>query len=317
MSDQKSVDLVLEGGGVKGIALLGAVLVLADAGYRFERVAGTSAGSIVASLIASYQKAGRDLHELEDVMRGTDYRKFEDADLLERVGGVAGQALDGLIHEGAYTGDYLYDWLGPILAGVGVTTFRDLRIEDAGMSLRDYQRYSVVLHATDVSRHCLVRLPWDYDEYGLAADDQWVVDAVRASMSAPYFFRPVDVTTGSGHRVTWVDGGLLSNFPITVFDRTDGQASRWPTWGVKLSGRPSNHDEPVRNSAALIADVAQLFTAEWDRYKLADEGVNARTIFVDTTEVPSLNFNLTSADQNLLFERGQAAGQAFLKQVRQ
>ncbi|HEV7648515.1 MAG TPA: patatin-like phospholipase family protein [Actinophytocola sp.] len=42
---EKTVDLVLEGGGVKGIGLLGAVLAMADAGYRFERIAGTSAGA--------------------------------------------------------------------------------------------------------------------------------------------------------------------------------------------------------------------------------------------------------------------------------
>ena len=37
------VDLVLEGGGVKGIGLVGAISVLEEYGYRFQRVAGTSA----------------------------------------------------------------------------------------------------------------------------------------------------------------------------------------------------------------------------------------------------------------------------------
>ena len=41
----KPADLVLEGGGVKGIGLAGAVLALDQAGYRFQRVAGTSAGA--------------------------------------------------------------------------------------------------------------------------------------------------------------------------------------------------------------------------------------------------------------------------------
>ena len=52
------VDLVCEGGGVRGIGLVGAVDALAAAGYRFPRVAGTSAGAIVASLIAALQAAG-------------------------------------------------------------------------------------------------------------------------------------------------------------------------------------------------------------------------------------------------------------------
>lgn len=43
---------MLEGGGVKGIGLVGAIKVFGDAGYRFRRVAGTSAGAIVGSLAA-------------------------------------------------------------------------------------------------------------------------------------------------------------------------------------------------------------------------------------------------------------------------
>jgi len=64
--DHTNVDLVLEGGGVRGIALLGAVLRLYDEGYRFPRIAGTSAGAIVAALVVAHQRAGRDLHELEE-----------------------------------------------------------------------------------------------------------------------------------------------------------------------------------------------------------------------------------------------------------
>ena len=52
-SDRPKVDLVLEGGGVKGIGLVGAVLTLSGSGYVFPRVAGTSAGAIVAALVAA------------------------------------------------------------------------------------------------------------------------------------------------------------------------------------------------------------------------------------------------------------------------
>ena len=50
-------DLVLEGGGVKGIALVGAISVLEERGYEFRRVAGTSAGAIVGSLVAANARA--------------------------------------------------------------------------------------------------------------------------------------------------------------------------------------------------------------------------------------------------------------------
>ena len=135
-------------------------------------------------------------------------------------------------------------------------TFADLKItlaEDPGMSLPESHRYRLLVHTSDVTRGQLVHLPWDYDHYGLDRDTQDVVHAVRASMSIPFFFEPVTVTAlpadvdipspsgGSlathyaGGTVTWVDGGMLRNFPINAFEREDGAPPRWPTIGVKLS----------------------------------------------------------------------------------
>src|SRR5215469_9014665 len=70
-------DLVLEGGGVKGIALVGAISVLEERGYEFRRVAGTSAGAIVGSLVA----AKADAAKLQEIMRGVDYTRFQDGPL--------------------------------------------------------------------------------------------------------------------------------------------------------------------------------------------------------------------------------------------
>ena len=49
---ERDVDLVFEGGGLKGIALVGAYSVLEERGYRPQNIAGTSAGAIVAALLA-------------------------------------------------------------------------------------------------------------------------------------------------------------------------------------------------------------------------------------------------------------------------
>ena len=46
-------DVVLQGGEVKGIGLVRALVALTDAGYRFNRISGTSAGAIVGSLAAA------------------------------------------------------------------------------------------------------------------------------------------------------------------------------------------------------------------------------------------------------------------------
>ena len=73
----KPIDLVLSGGGVKGIGLSGAVVALLEAGYAIQRVAGTLAGSVVGAVLA----AGADQLGPEDVERLTmtlPYQKFLD-----------------------------------------------------------------------------------------------------------------------------------------------------------------------------------------------------------------------------------------------
>jgi NTE family protein len=311
--DDKKADLVLEGGGVKGIGLLGAVLTLADAGYTFPRVAGTSAGAIVAALVAAYQRAGLDLHDLEEVMRGVDYTRFEDGSLLERVTGPLGEGAELLLHEGMHSGGYLIDWLGPELEKADVVTFADLRLDDPDSALESYQAFSLVVHASDLTRRVLVRLPWDYRLYGHDADSERVVDAVRASMSIPFYFRPVQVRTDRG-TATWVDGGLLSNFPITVFDRTDGRRPRWPTWGIKLSGVPEQRpDRPVRTVVGLALTCLETLAGDWNTYRFDAEGVTRRTIRVNTDGVSATDFSLDAVTRERLYQSGREAAQVFLE----
>ena len=63
---------VFEGGGVRGIAHVGAACGMEQEGYRFESVAGSSAGAVVAALIAS----GYECRELKREMETLNYRKF-------------------------------------------------------------------------------------------------------------------------------------------------------------------------------------------------------------------------------------------------
>ena len=67
-------DAVFEGGGVRAIAFAGAVCCFEDHGYKWQRIAGTSAGSIVAALLA----VGYTGRELKEIIEDVDYRKFMD-----------------------------------------------------------------------------------------------------------------------------------------------------------------------------------------------------------------------------------------------
>jgi NTE family protein len=132
-------DLVLEGGGVKGIGLAGAAITMHKAGYVFPRVAGTSAGAIVAALVAAYQSpqavaAGVDLMQLETDMRELDYHQFMDTSWAERHLPLTGKDADILEHQGMYKTDYLATWLRSKLEPIGIRTFADLKIADASQT---------------------------------------------------------------------------------------------------------------------------------------------------------------------------------------
>ncbi|HUX04082.1 MAG TPA: patatin-like phospholipase family protein [Acidimicrobiales bacterium] len=198
-------DLALEGGGVKGVGLVGAVLVLSEAGCTFHRVAGTSAGAITASLIAGIEQSGRAMTTLADVLQSLDLRKFTPEGRLhepvDHAGGhVAKLVADAAIltsKEGLYSGDYLESWLRPLPhEQLNIRTFADLRLDadfDPELSVLGDQHYRLVVYVSDLTRSRLVHLPWDYASYGFDPDTQDPVGAVRASMSIPFFFEPVHV----------------------------------------------------------------------------------------------------------------------------
>ena len=131
------IDLVLSGGGVKGVGLVGAVVRLLEAGYRPNRVAGTSAGSIVGAILAAAAGTGEvGPEKIRDLAMSIDYRKFLDPGLLERVPllGPAWAILEG---KGVYKGDYARDFVASRLAELGVTTFGDLRLTTANSPRND------------------------------------------------------------------------------------------------------------------------------------------------------------------------------------
>jgi NTE family protein len=320
ISDDSAVqhaDLVLEGGGVKGIALVGAVTGLAEAGYTFPRIAGTSAGAIVGAVLAALERRGEPLARLGEIARTLNYRKFRDRGFPGSLLGPFGFLTDGvsvLLEGGAYEGDYLLDWTAGVLADLGVETFGDLRNADAGDDGALHHRYGLVVMVSDLSRRRLAKLPWDYGVYGLDPDEQRVADAVRASASIPYFFEPVRLSGNRGTS-TLVDGGLVSNYPISAFDRLDEVPPRWPTLGVRLDAlgidevvTPRPVRGPVRTGIALVETAIEASQAE----HVLDPCNVSRSVYVDTGGVSAIDFGLDDAQQEQLLRAGEEAARAFL-----
>ena len=311
-------DLVLEGGGIKGLGLGGAARRLLREGYVFERVAGTSAGAIAGSLIA----AGADEQQLTAAMARLDYSKVPDRGLPKLP--LIGEAT-GLLHRsGAYTGDYIHTFVADELRALGVSTFADLRRADPGAdaNLEPFRRYKLVVMATDITRGRLLRLPWDYHLLNLDPDEQLVADAVRASLSIPLFFEPVKLRDGdTGEVTTLVDGGVLSNFPIVIFDRTDSVTPRWPTLGIKIIAQLPAGDAALFPGIALpelapvhlLEQVVATAIVGHDQTYLERPCVMRRTIQVDTSAIGIVEFSASEKLRAEVVANGERAAADFLK----
>lgn len=311
-------DLVLEGGGVKGLGTAGALMGLLDAGWTFPRVAGTSVGAVAAAFAA----AGVDSAGLRDVLDRLDLRRIRDRRVPVPL---LGEGLSLVALRGAYAGDWIREWLLHELEQLGVRTFADLRRDDAGDDpalASPEHAYRLVVMATDVTHGRLLRLPWDYPLFDLEPDEPLVADAVRMSMSIPFYFEPCALRNPStGERATIVDGGVLSNFPIEIFDRTDGREPRWPTFGVRLlPDLPEGLGDvvpffglPMLPTVRLLEQVVATCLVGRDQTHLDRPGVRERTMTVDTSGTAITEFGIGAKEKVELIERGRDTAKDFLR----
>jgi NTE family protein len=301
MMAPSTVDLVLEGGGAKGIGHVGVIRELEERGCRWERIAGVSAGAIVGALLAN----GYTGAELERTLRDLQV-VTSDPRPLARIP-VVGPVASVLLQRSLYRAENFRAWLDDHLrtppGGAGAKqgrplTFGDLRYVDAERPSQP--AWKLVVVATDLTLGQLVYLPWDYERlYGVDPDRQRVAGVAE-----------------------FVDGGLLANYPIEIFDRRDGVPPRWPTLGVKILPRlpwppgglkllmPDLHLGSLKFGQRVV--VSAIFGR--DQARLGLPWIKARTIEVDTSSVGMLGFRPKPAEVEQAFLGGRRAVSDFVDQ---
>jgi NTE family protein len=310
-------DAVFEGGGVKGIGLVGAVSEIEKAGYKLENLAGTSAGAIVASLLS----VGFTAKEIKEELEKLDYSDFKDEGLLDKLG-IIGKALSIGFEYGIYEGEYFENWLGNLLISKEKTTFGEIKTEYP----EEKYKYKLQVIVADITDRRLLVLPGDLKDFGYDPDHFSIVRAVRMSMSIPVFFEPVKLQDSSGRDHFLVDGGMLSNYPIWLLD--DGTSNPpWPTFGFKLI-EPGKRElkkakrNPINNPISFLKALVTTVIDAHDNYHISkSKGDYDRTIGIPTVidmrgiekEIKATDYDITQEESLALFKNGEETARKFLE----
>jgi NTE family protein len=308
---------VFEGGGVKGIGLAGAYSVLEEQGFEPMNVAGTSAGAITAALVA----AGYTADELKQEVLALDFNSFRDEAWEDKLP-LFEKTVSVLKDLGIYEGETFRRWMAAKLEAKGKRTFGDLVLDENENDLR--YRYKLHVVCSDVTQRRMIVLPRDAASLGVDPDELEIAYAVRMSMSIPFFFEPVEHVNPDTNRVhTIVDGGMLSNFPVWLFDCPPGEDPTWPTFGMLLveadhrSSVAERLPEPERTRhgakgvAELVKALAHTMMEFHDRMYV-EKANFARTVPIDTLGVGTTEFDLPQQCALELYDSGRKAAERFL-----
>lgn len=291
------IDGVFSGGGVKAYAFVGVLQSMHEKQLQLERVAGTSAGAIVASLIA----AGYRLEAIERLLAELDLKKLLDPPKITTYLPFT-KWLFLFFQMGLNKGNRLEKWLYEQLAKQNVFTFKDFK--------KDYLKVVV----SDLSLGKLVVLPDDLERiYGIDPNEFSVAKAVRMSCSFPFFFMPEKLISKNKQKSIIVDGGVLSNFPMWVFDNESSRGKR-PLLGVTLSDSYDKlgNAQPINNALEMINGLFSTMKKAHDARYISKHDSND-IIYIPVTDVNTVDFMLDEQTKQQLVSIGRQYADAFLK----
>lgn len=289
------IDAVFQGGGIKGIGFVGAINCIEDNGYEWERVAGTSAGSIIAALLS----AGYTGSELKEIMLSSNYNNFLDKGMLKRIPFVS-DAIALIKDKGVFSGDPIEVWLEGLLKKKGISKFKDVTVNG---------ETKLKIIAADITKRNTLILPDDLKNYGIDPMEFSIAKAVRMSISIPFVFEPVKLEYFGG--TSWiVDGGLLSNFPIWIYD-VEG-TPRWPTFGFKfLSDSISHTALGKQDIISYSLDIIDAMLERNEEIYLPLKN-SVRTINIDAFGIKGTDFKISKEMYSKLYDSGYKSVKKFL-----
>jgi NTE family protein len=317
-------NLVLEGGGIRGLAYAGALEVLEQKNIlsNIDKVAGSSAGAIAGLMIS----LGYTSKEIDSILQTLKIQEFND-----------GRAIFGKIKRikkeyGVYKGDKFESWLADLInakTGNANTTF--LQLHEMHEKSNHYKDFYCT--GTNVSKQELEVFSWE------SWPEMKLKTAVHISGCIPFYFKPVPIDS-LGNEVSledtltnfnlYVDGGTLCNYPINLFDyTTDGSnplTGQHVIYNLETLGLKLERDEQLKfyyeNKTAIagyeIRSMKQYTSAVINLvmeniYRktpdLSDE--KGRTIYISYGDISGRVRKIPAEQRKMLHDNGVVAATKF------
>lgn len=322
-------NLVLEGGGIWGIAYGGALKELDSLQVlpNIQRVAGTSAGAIQAALLA----VGYTPDEITEITFNTPIEQFNDGRFI-----FFGGTKRLFKQYGWYRGDKFTDWIGKLIqakTGDADVTFAELHQLAAKGGFRD-----LYVTGTNLTDQCV--MVFSHETFPAMQ----VKHAVRISMSIPLYYRAV-LLDQQGNVIkkprkgqqldVVVDGGILANYPVNLFDNlkyidtaavtTADYNAQGVFYNPQTLGLRLDRDEQIAYDQQQAGLAPYPITRFGDYmgafYNLVEESLNrqtltphdwSRTISISTKGLGQRVRKLDETEKSTLLESGKAGVQAFM-----
>ncbi len=317
-------NLALEGGGVRGLAYAGALEVLEQKNIlqHIEKVAGSSAGAIAGLMIS----LGYNSVEIDSILQNLKIQQFNDGK------DIVGKIIRIKKEYGLFKGKKFEKWIGKLIeykTGDSNTTFYDLHQKH----LLDNTFKDFYCTGTNISRQQLEIFSWE------TWPQMQIKTAVHISSCIPFYFKPVAIDS-IGNEVyakkplpkydLYVDGGMLCNFPINMFDKCpEGHSPltsknveyNYETLGLKLEREKQvqefeeNKTEiapyQIKNMKEYTSAVMNLMMEKLSRNSADLSNEKGRTIYISYGEISGRPRKISLEEKKILHDNGFAAATQF------
>ncbi len=289
------MNLVIAGGGVKAYAAIGALRVL-EKETSFSKIAGVSAGSILATLLA----VGCDSYSIQDLYDRMDLSKY----VLQYYNMFT--YLKILFKKGIYNTETFKNKVIHVLleeaCNNGDITFEEI-----------YERYGKILVISGCS---ITKTETHYYHY-ISNPYMKVKDAIVISCCVPFLFRPV-----IWKEDTLIDGGVIENYPLYFFKDNELPNSKITkvmdnskeldgnTIGIKFSNNTKIDEK--KNILNFVKSIVFTFLTNNEK-KYMRKDYWEKTIMIDVGNIESVtNFNLSKSDKQKLLHTGYYTAKSYL-----